>query len=291
VPDKLLIIDWDDTVLPTSYLATEGVLRSADPIPKGIRLDLRKYAKRVKATLQLLAAHGRVVIVTNAEEGWVERSCGRFLPELEVVIRALPRISARPFGLEESDEVNPQEWKADAFVTLAQMHFATAPAGHTVFSLGDSIYEREAVHRTSERLGITAQSVKLLEHPSLEELEAEHASLQNGSLRALLGRVGSFDVCARAAQPVKVGGSACVEFSQIPARPQEVAPLDGFGSWNDLIEATTPKSELNKSFKSTGSMCSTTTGDTIGDTDSTDSSATSENAASMAEASEWMIVV
>jgi hypothetical protein len=197
------------------------------------------------------------------------------------LIRALPRISARPFGLEEFDEVNPTEWKVDSFITLAHVHFAK-PAGQTVFSLGDSAHEREAVRRTSERLGIVAQSVKLLDHPSLETLDAEHASLQNGLLRDLLNHVESFDFYFEddtdpqklEAQSVQFGGQAPFAYAETPVVVNE------FASWSDLIEAESLNSELNKTHKSTSS------------TSSTVSTATSENAESPAElSSDWSIMV
>ena len=50
------------------------------------------------------------------------------------------------------------------------------------------------MRRAAERLGAVAQSVKLLDRPSLEALEAQHAALQDGLLASLLAREGSFDV-------------------------------------------------------------------------------------------------
>jgi hypothetical protein len=183
--------------------------------------------------------------------------------------------------MDEFDEVRPTEWKVDAFVTLAHLHF-NKPAGQTVFSLGDSSHEREAVRRTSERLGIVAQSVKLLDHPSLETLDAEHVSLQNGLLRDLLGNLDSFDLqfeedataLKPEAQAVAVEGKARHRFTEIPVCFNE------FTSWSDLIEAASPHSELNKSNKSTSS------------TSSTVSTATSENADSPAGlSSDWSVMV
>jgi hypothetical protein len=187
-PEKLLIVDWDDTLLPTSYLHMHGLVHENAVVPHSIRVLLREYAVRVKATLDILASHGRVVIVTNAHKGWIELSCARFLPEIEKFIRSLPRISARPFDHEDGAPPKPKEWKEEAFVALAQMHYADNAVGQPVFSLGDASYEREAARRTAERLGSVAQSLKLLEHPSLEALDAQHAFLQEGDLEDLLGR-------------------------------------------------------------------------------------------------------
>jgi hypothetical protein len=178
-------------------LAQKGITHKtqASDVPKAVRDELRKYALRVKATLSLLEGHGRVVIVTNANEGWVELSCSRFLPEIEPLIRSFRRVSARPAGFHErNEEIKPKEWKEEAFVNEAMKHFAY-PIGQPVFSLGDANWEREAVRMTSARLGVVSQSLKLLEHPSIEALEEVHVSLQeDGYLEKLLRRKDSFDL-------------------------------------------------------------------------------------------------
>merc|ERR1719271_83692 len=157
-PAKLVIVDWDDTVLPTSYLDQEGILRSPENIPDALWADLRKYAKRVEKTFEILSAHGQVVIVTNAKEGWIDATCARFLPSLAATISAVPRMSAQPYEVDALDvptESRLTAWKEDAFHMLAEMYFEE-PAGQPVFSLGDSMYERNAVRRIGERLGVVA---------------------------------------------------------------------------------------------------------------------------------------
>jgi hypothetical protein len=195
---KLLIVDWDDTIFPTTFMAQMGIAHNARPsdVPTVARDALRKYAYRVKETFKLLESHGRVVIVTNARAGWIELSCAHFLPEIESLVRSFRRISAQPPDISEGQELRPAEWKADAFVAIAQAHYGQDnTVGQPLFSLGDAMYEREAVHRTSERLGVVSQSVKLLDHPSLDVLAAEHASLQeDGYLEDLLRREDGFDL-------------------------------------------------------------------------------------------------
>jgi hypothetical protein len=195
-PAKLVIVDWDDTVLPTSYLDQQGILRSHMPLPDALGTALRKYAKCVEATFELLSEHGQIVIVSNAKEGWIDHSCARFLPSLAPFISVVPRMSAQPCAfdvLDDPTESTLTGWKEDAFHMLAEMYFEE-PAGQPVFSLGDAIYERNAVRRIAERLGVVAQSAKLLAKPTLKELEAQHAALQDGCLRAFLLREDSFDI-------------------------------------------------------------------------------------------------
>jgi hypothetical protein len=250
-----LLVDWDDTLLPTTYLTTMGISWKtlASDVPTAVRNELRKYAYRVKATLSVLEGHGQVVIVTNAAKGWIETSCARFLPEIEDLIRSFRRISARPTEFEEDEEIDPKEWKEEAFCKLAAAHFAN-PIGQPVFSLGDARWERDAVRMTSTRLGVVSQSLKLIEHPSIETLEKEHVSLQeDGYLDELLGRADGFDLC--------------------------FDPLDGPRPWieqdcsdNDTevlvhrrksTESHTETPKSSKSTVSTATTASTTSGDDL----------------------------
>lgn len=260
-PEKLLLVDWDDTVFPTSFLDQQDILRSFEPVPADLRAELRKYAKRVEATFDILSLHGRVVIVTNAKEGWIDTSCARFMPDLVDVIRTLPRISARPPEFDDLSEPRPTDWKEEAFLTLAQMHFAE-PAGQPVFSLGDSIYERDAVRRISERLGVVTQTVKLLDSPTLEALKAEHAAMQDGCLEELLRRADSFDVCVKVDVDAMAEEAQAVEDERTACAVSPKVPDCIDGSWSELREAISHLGEagdmgaesLSGSQKSTSSL-------------------------------------
>jgi hypothetical protein len=175
-PDMLILLDWDDTVLPTSYLAQKG-LGLDDPVPEDVAEALAQYAVHARATLEILQEKGHLVIVTNAEEGWVELTCTKFLPGLESVIRDVECVSARSC-YEPQGFATPVEWKEEAFAAVVQRHYAD-PSGNSVFSLGDARHEREAVHRISQRLGIAAKSVKLMEMPDLAVLQREHELLRD----------------------------------------------------------------------------------------------------------------
>jgi len=65
--------------------------------------------------LELAVAVGRVYIITNACEGWVEFSCKRFLPAVLPVLSKITIISARA----RYEKIYPKEvpkWKLYAFL-------------------------------------------------------------------------------------------------------------------------------------------------------------------------------
>jgi hypothetical protein len=171
----LIFFDWDDTVLPTSFLAAQQIGLDTS-VPRELVASFERYAESVASTIRCMKKFGRVVIVTNAEAGWVELTCAKFLPLLVPEISDLQRVSARseyePLGFQ-----GPVQWKTEAFVTEAQRHFGDS-VQPVVLSVGDANHERVAVHYAAQRLKASARSIKLVERPDLAVLQREHALLQ-----------------------------------------------------------------------------------------------------------------
>ena len=131
IPRKTIIIfDWDDTLLPSHFLQING-LRSKSKLPKGanarttplnqvektkILLGLRKLEHIINnllfTAIQCVGV-GNVIIITNAEQGWVEMSCFNFLPNIVKILRNCRIISARS-TFEKQYPSSTIEWKRRA---------------------------------------------------------------------------------------------------------------------------------------------------------------------------------
>ena len=80
--NSIIIFDWDDTLLPTSFLTPGGVF---DENIKISSVDNEKLLKLEQAALKLLTdaiEKGKVYIITNAGKGWVEYSAKKFYPSV-----------------------------------------------------------------------------------------------------------------------------------------------------------------------------------------------------------------
>jgi len=55
-------------------------------------------------------AHGNVIIITNAETGWVELSCKKFMPRVLPFLEKLRVLSARS-AFEALYPESPSDWK------------------------------------------------------------------------------------------------------------------------------------------------------------------------------------
>merc|ERR1719162_1426189 len=98
-PEQTIILfDWDDTLCPSNWIReNRPTLSFFKPAPTDEKFQrpLRELQKHVEGVLKLALKLGRVVIVTNAMEPWVETSCRNFLPLLMPYVLDIPVIYAR----------------------------------------------------------------------------------------------------------------------------------------------------------------------------------------------------
>mmetsp|Transcript_71821 Transcript_71821/g.166143 ORF Transcript_71821/g.166143 Transcript_71821/m.166143 type:complete len:272 (+) Transcript_71821:115-930(+) len=199
VEDTLLIFDWDDTMLPTRWLESQGLSLDSDRAPSEEQLGhLQTLAEHARQTLKEAASHGTVVLVTNAEHGWVELSCQRFMPSLWPYLQGTRVFSARS-TFERTGIAEPSEWKFLAFAREIGAFCSLPSSGRrkNFVSIGDSPHERSALIRATEGVaGCCAKSLKLMEKPDIAQLVQEHRLLID-CLADVVGYDGSLDVCIR----------------------------------------------------------------------------------------------
>ncbi|EPR64645.1 hypothetical protein TGME49_271960 [Toxoplasma gondii ME49] len=203
--ETVFIFDWDDTLLPSSWISQKGLtLESAESEVCLWRMKLAQTAMWAEQTLFTARSLGQVIIVTNAESGWIDLSCSKFLPELREMLNCFPIVSAR--SMYESAWCNtPFMWKEAAFMHELQRHFRMESKRWNVISVGDSTHEREALLTVCSRLRkmyhVTTKSLKLLESPAVEELHSQH-ELMSKCLAAVARHKGNLDLCiTNAAEP------------------------------------------------------------------------------------------
>jgi hypothetical protein len=231
-PEQTIILfDWDDTLCPSNWIReNRPALSFFKPAPQEEKYQkpLRELQKHVEAVLKLALKMGKVIIVTNAMDPWVETSCRNFLPTLMPYVVDIPVIYARSIfdqhncdpirrqqgrsgsvsrngggsgalpglynanghnklgnynarlAMQQVDEMAPQRWKELAFeqeITGFYSRYAHQ-SWKNVISIGDSIFERDAVRRVvvnrpSAKKKCRTKTAKLLDEPEIEELIAQ----------------------------------------------------------------------------------------------------------------------
>jgi hypothetical protein len=202
VQDTLIIFDWDDTLCPSTWLQMQGLqITPGSPIPtQEQKADLGKVARCVIRTLRRAKRLGHVIIVTNGERGWVELSCGKFLPEVGPLLEGIKVVSANSM-FKHTRPQSPVHWKRLAFraeitsFCQARQMFADTGCQKHMVSVGDSMQERTALMEAMEvRNDCWGKSMKLLERPSPDQLVKQHELLRN-CLRPFVEYEGSLDMC------------------------------------------------------------------------------------------------
>jgi hypothetical protein len=179
----IIIFDWDDTVCPTTVCSQqrgeEGSALSAED------LDLEPVAAEAKALFRRASeVADKVVVVTNAGEGWVEWSCAEWLPELLPVLDSVEVVSARSTW-EPRGVSSPTDWKENSFRDVIEEFYSQYPnqSWKNIICVGDAPYEHEALERvvSADLSGkrCRAKSVKFMPQPSVERLASQLSMLRD----------------------------------------------------------------------------------------------------------------
>lgn len=138
-PDETVIIfDWDDTLCPTTALNNTPSKAECE--------GLKNLVMEAKLTLEkAMELSAKVVIVTNATEGWMEKCCERWFPELIGTLDKLEFLSARS-AWEPKGVMTPTGWKAAAFDDLIKNFYSGyRQTWKNVIVVGDACYEHDAL--------------------------------------------------------------------------------------------------------------------------------------------------
>mmetsp|Transcript_94709 Transcript_94709/g.203381 ORF Transcript_94709/g.203381 Transcript_94709/m.203381 type:complete len:269 (-) Transcript_94709:133-939(-) len=194
--ETIIVLDWDDTLLPSTWIAREGLRLDGTVVPSPAQeAQLRRLARSVARTLRGAKRCGRVVLVTNAERGWIELSCHRFMPSLCPLLENINTISARSL-YERVGVTSPLEWKSRAFASIIDDFYKPCAADHrkNVISLGDSAHERWALMQVTKTLSnCSNKSLKFIEQPDLRQLRKEH-ELISRCIPYIVSHAGNLDL-------------------------------------------------------------------------------------------------
>jgi len=160
----VIIFDWDDTLLCTSYLNHHD----GEGLPPAIQRHLQAIESKAKELLELSLRLGHTFIITNAMEGWVEYSAAKWVPALLPLLEKVEIISARS----RYEHLYPNEvrqWKIHAFRDLQRE--LDMPVITNLNSMGDAEYEMEATQIMGKEFSeALVKTIKLRANPSPEEL-------------------------------------------------------------------------------------------------------------------------
>ena len=138
---SIIIFDWDDTLLCTSYLnSREDAMNITSAIVKD---QLKALEEAVVKLLTKALSLGNTFIITNAMKGWVEYSSNMWTPGVQAVLQRISIVSART-EYENKFPDNYHQWKVEAFLEMTKT-FDTGTITNLI-CMGDSMIEIDAGH-------------------------------------------------------------------------------------------------------------------------------------------------
>lgn len=200
--ETVFIFDWDDTLLPSTWVQSQGLrLDESSEVSPWQREQLAEVAKVAAETLRIAKQLGTVVLITNAERGWIELSCQKFMPTLYPALESLKAISART-TYETPATPSPLDWKVAAFYNelnrlYGHDNLSDVDRRKNVVSLGDGVHEREALLRATGPLpNCRSKSLKFVERPDIAQICKQH-SLVTSCFDRIAHHDGNLDLCIR----------------------------------------------------------------------------------------------
>lgn len=154
-------------MLCTSYLNPGGYATN-EPIPDSVLPILAKLEAAAYNILKNSISKGKVYIITNAAEGWVQFSSHKYMPTVYDLLDKVTVISARS-TYENEFPGNSFKWKLHAFTdTLKELEIGAVT---NLVALGDSNIEMEASKNLALKFPrALLKTVKFREVPTPDEL-------------------------------------------------------------------------------------------------------------------------
>jgi hypothetical protein len=170
IPEKkynsIIIFDWDDTLLPTSFLNSKGTYNAFRQFTKNERKRLLELENLVLQLLTLSVKKGDVYIITNADKKWVENSSKIFYPSISNILKKIKIISAKN---KYQKRYPSRIWKIKAFINLA--NDIDLQKITNIICSGDSAFEIEAARILATKFTEAfIKTIKFKEKPDLEEV-------------------------------------------------------------------------------------------------------------------------
>jgi len=160
-----IVLDWDDTLFPTTYVRDDLGLcwqtpmrnQKLDPKEKAeVSRNLQRCAENCCSLLRAAVGYGKVVLVTLAKSPWVSVSCDHFFPAVGMLIQELgvPVIYAQEgtqveynkadMTTSENIEKHWSKVKGRAIAKEIRMFYSQyeGQSWKNIISIGDSDFER-----------------------------------------------------------------------------------------------------------------------------------------------------
>jgi hypothetical protein len=171
-PDNnIIIFDWDDTLMCTSYLMSNNLFKDNFKLPESDLSKLDQLQKNVSKILKLALDVANVYIVTNAAHGWVEHSVNNFFPQVKPLLKYIRVVSARTL-YETRFPNDMMQWKTLTYLDLKKYYKSDKLTN--LLCVGDSPVDMYAAKVLASNFSdCYFKTIKFKDAPKLDELDKQ----------------------------------------------------------------------------------------------------------------------
>lgn len=158
---RLIIFDWDDTIIPTSSLNMENLTED-----KVLSSNVSKLFGQAEK-----CSH-KIIIVTNASYEWVTICLNVVIPDCKEIIMKYPIYSTLDNGFQQV--YHYKLWKKEAFYVCLE-YFFNKNETNELISFGDSPHDRYASMWAMLNYKIIVKNIHLKHLPTRAELISQQS--------------------------------------------------------------------------------------------------------------------
>lgn len=137
--NTLIILDWDDTLFPTSWMVKNGINLTNKSTQQKYIVLFSKLDVSLYNLLSNISKQAQVVIITNAVKKWIDTSVVMLPKTQQLLNGTIPVLSARDLHKQQHPN-NMSEWKKKTFQNITQSHYENNKF-QNIISVGDAEYE------------------------------------------------------------------------------------------------------------------------------------------------------
>jgi len=176
----LIILDWDDTLFPTTWILKNNIDVNNGEIKNKYIVYFAELDNVLYKVLINLMKYGTVTIVTNAMTKWVFLSSDIIPNTRNLIKKYIKIISARDMYQKKIPEM--EKWKKLVFEQVVTDHFMNKHFIENIISVGDAKYEFNALvdlHSNFKKKKRFLKSIRFMSSPTYESLIDQLEVLNN----------------------------------------------------------------------------------------------------------------
>lgn len=183
--ETLILIDWDDTLFPTTWITQNDInVYNDKDLDQKYRAFFIKLDMVIYKFLTSLLNYGKIFIITNAMEQWIEIT-KKLLPHSSSLFRWIKIISAR----DTYSKKYPNDvclWKKLCFKSVAKKYMKRDEINN-VISIGDANYEYDALIclNSMKQYKKYLKTIKLINNVDYKQL-LDQLIVLNGNIKGII---------------------------------------------------------------------------------------------------------